>query len=265
MPTSLTCQPFLYQAQRQSGGGGGPWNYSGSPTSMVARIEHSWRSLPKVVRILLLVQLVGYVVMLLLGEGENALLLQRYGFLSPAFVAKGWVWQLLTYPFLHRGPDLFGLLFDMLLLWQLGGIFARRWRATHFLFFYMASAVGGGIVDTLLYVALPDTFSFTMGGAIASTMGLMVAYWVVFGKQLVSLFGSRPFEARWVFYAVVFLETLTFVLDRNPHFGVSLGGLITGWLLVTGRWRPRKMRRFLSDWATQLRKKQARSRFKVVH
>ena len=46
--------------------------------------------------------------------------------LTPAAVAHGWIWQLLTYDFIHG--DLLGLIFPMLMLWMFGAQLEQRWH-----------------------------------------------------------------------------------------------------------------------------------------
>src|SRR6186713_3232439 len=59
-----------------------------------------------------------------------------------------YLWQIFTYQFLHGG--LFHLLLNMLALWMFGCDLERRWGSSFFLKYYFVSAVGGGILNTLL-------------------------------------------------------------------------------------------------------------------
>jgi membrane associated rhomboid family serine protease len=47
--------------------------------------------------------------------------------LVPARVVQGWLWQPLSYMFLHSPSDPFHLVFNMLILWMFGGDLERYW------------------------------------------------------------------------------------------------------------------------------------------
>src|SRR5437588_12083089 len=48
--------------------------------------------------------------------------------LVPAFVVDGWIWQLVTYSFLHGG--LLHILFNALTLWTFGSALHSAWGST---------------------------------------------------------------------------------------------------------------------------------------
>ncbi|MGC2323669.1 MAG: rhomboid family intramembrane serine protease, partial [Terriglobales bacterium] len=54
--------------------------------------------------------------------------------LIPALVAHGYIWQLVTYSFLHNG--LWHLIGNMLMLWMFGSQFEMDWGTFRFLEFY---------------------------------------------------------------------------------------------------------------------------------
>src|SRR5439155_15034906 len=65
--------------------------------------------------------------------------------LRPAAVAHGWIWQLLTYDFIHG--DLLGLIFPMLMLWMFGGQLEQSWGARRLLILYFSSVIGAGALS----------------------------------------------------------------------------------------------------------------------
>ena len=229
------------------------------------RWRYSFQRLPVVVRWLMGVQATVYLVMLLLQDSETAGTLMSYAMLFPEKLVQGWLWQLFSYPVVHTSRDIIGILVGLAILWSLGGLFGRRWRPRHFLFFYFACGVGGGLVATAAYHAFPGTFSARVGGATPSSLGLLTAYWMVFGKEWIRFLSTKPFQARWLYYAVVFLQVLFFISGTNPDLGANLGGALTGWFLVTGRWRPRKMKGWLTGVISDVRRARSKRRFRVVH
>jgi len=78
--------------------------------------------------------------------------------LSPQAVLKhGYVWQPLTYMFLHVGIG--HILFNMLALWMFGTELERIWGTRYFLKFYFVTGIGAGVL-TVLFSLLPFAFPF---------------------------------------------------------------------------------------------------------
>src|SRR5579872_3841279 len=69
--------------------------------------------------------------------------------LRPVFVLRGfWVWQLVTYMFLHGG--IFHILFNMLALWMFGAELEQVWGTRYFLKFYFVTGIGAGAITVLV-------------------------------------------------------------------------------------------------------------------
>src|SRR5262249_41083367 len=68
--------------------------------------------------------------------------------LSPEHIKQGWVWQFLTYGFIHFGPLEF--LFAMLAIYFLGSAVEDRIGSRRFYELFLMSLVGAGIVGFLL-------------------------------------------------------------------------------------------------------------------
>src|SRR5258708_9683922 len=64
--------------------------------------------------------------------------------LAPILVAHGYVWQVVTYSFLHSG--LFHVLFNMLSLWMFGSLLESHWGTRQFLEFYFLCVLGAALV-----------------------------------------------------------------------------------------------------------------------
>jgi len=74
--------------------------------------------------------------------------------LVPALVVeRWWLWQPVSYMFLHGG--LFHLLFNMLALWMFGVDLERQWGTRFFARYYFVSGVGAA-VTTLVMSLLPS-------------------------------------------------------------------------------------------------------------
>lgn len=235
---------------------------------MIERIRASFNRLPRAVRWLILGQAGIYLLLLVMGESSLAKTAIDYTAFAPQRIADGWFWTFLTYLPFHMPADPFGLLFDVMILWSLGGMFGHRWRETHFLFFYIVGGVGGALVDYLLFLLFPGSFFHPLLGTSGCSFALLAAFWLILGEMPVSVFGSAPMRGKWVFYALAGLEVLFFFTGGNPHFGVQIGGVLTGAVLVTGRWRPRKLKNWLDKGPAAVRRRKRekeKSRFRVIH
>ncbi len=159
--------------------------------------------------------------------------------LVPAAVARGEVWQLVTYAFLPMG--ILGTLFAMLTLWFTGSyledIFGSRWL----LELYLISSAAGALLASVL------TFTHIFGlrpelitlGAWTPIFALMVAFAVVAGEQEIRLYFVIRMKAKY-FVAIYILISIAVLLKGDDRFGAltQLCGALMGYLYV--RFAPRR-------------------------
>src|SRR5271165_364405 len=79
-----------------------------------------------------------------------------YFALSPAALAKGYVWTLLTFQFLHA--SLSHLVMNGFVLWMFGRFVEQRLGKSRFLTLYFLSGVAGGLLQGMLGWLLPRAF-----------------------------------------------------------------------------------------------------------
>lgn len=131
--------------------------------------------------------------------------------LSDRGLAKGMIWQFITYQFVHAG--FFHLLVNMLGLWFAGNILERIFGPRRFVVFYLLCGIAGG----LLQIALSP--GPTVVGASGSVCGLVAAFSTMFPQMPVTalLFFVIPIRMRAMWLGIIVA-------------GVSLFLLLTGWL-----------------------------------
>src|SRR5271166_3324991 len=157
--------------------------------------------------------------------------------LVPAFVIfRGFVWQLVTYAFLHSG--LLHILFNMLALWMFGAQLEQDWGYKIFMQFYFFCAVGAALVTvavsfTGLLGASPIVPTVGASGAI---FGLLLAFGVLHAESEIMLF-PIPFmiKAKYFIIGLIFIEVfLTLSSAHRPGESVAymahLGGLLFGYI-----------------------------------
>ena len=148
------------------------------------------------------------------------------------------VWQPLTYMFLHGG--LGHIFFNMLLLWFIGVELERMWGTVFFARFYTACGLGAGATQVLLGI-LPFGFAnafygVSTIGASGAIYGLLLAYALYFPTRPFLVFLIFPVQAR-VF--VMIMAGISLLLATGGGGGVAhtahLGGMATAWFYLRGK------------------------------
>jgi len=169
----------------------------------------------------------------------------RYFGLSPESVlGHFWIWQPVTYLFLHAG--LFHILFNMLALWMFGVELERLWGRTFFLKYYFVTGVGAAFT-TLLLALVPAGFGELLWntitvGASGSIYGLLLAYALYFPDRPIFIMALFPVPAR---YFVLIMGGIALMSSVGGNQGgvaatAHLGGLIFGYLYLKV-WRTRPL------------------------
>lgn len=135
-------------------------------------------------------------------------------------------YQLFTYMFAHG--SLWHILFNMLALSSFGPILENYWGDKKFLFFYIATGLGAG----LIYAGL--NFYFGTGGpmlgASGAIYGILMAFGMVFPNlEIMLLFPPIPLKAKYMVFVMGFI---TYAMDKSgqvahaAHFGGALVAFI---------------------------------------
>ena len=156
--------------------------------------------------------------------------------LIPALVVRGWIWQLVTYAFIHAG--LLHIFFNMLALWMFGASLEQDWGYNIFMQFYFFCAVGAALTTvaisfTGLLGASPVVPTVGASGAI---FGLLLAFGILHAESEIMLF-PIPFmiKAKYFIIGLIFIEVcLMLSAGRRPGESVAymahMGGLLFGYI-----------------------------------
>lgn len=166
------------------------------------------------------------------------------GLRPEAVFRQFWVWQPLTYMFLHAG--LFHILFNMLALWMFGVELERLWGRTFFLKYYFVTGVGAA-ATTLLLALLPGGFGALLWntvtvGASGAIYGLLLAYALYFPERPIYMWALFPIPAK---YFVMIMGGIALLSSVGGNQGgvantAHLGGLLFGYLYLKV-WRTRPL------------------------
>ena len=112
-----------------------------------------------------------------------------FGLIPERVIERGWVWQLVTYMFLHAGA--LHILFNMLGIWMFGVELERRWGTPFFIKYYAVSGIGGGLTFLLLsllpFDATAVTYVTPAVGASGALFGLLLAFAIYYPERPILL------------------------------------------------------------------------------
>jgi membrane associated rhomboid family serine protease len=156
--------------------------------------------------------------------------------LVPALVVRyGFVWQLVTYSFLHA--NLSHILVNMLTLWMFGSQEEQDWGSRKFLEFYFFCVVGAALVSMgISYTPLPGASPATPTiGASGGIYGLLIAFGMLYGDREIFLF-PFPFSIKAKYLVAIIIFVVVVATFQPSQTGVAnsahLGGLLFGFLYV---------------------------------
>ena len=165
----------------------------------------------------------------------------NYFALSVEGVKHFYVWQFLTFQFMHAG--VLHILLNSLAIFFFGRVLEAHLGAMRFLALYFACGVIGGVFQVLGGNFWPDHFGTAVVGASAGGMGLMAAFAALFPEQPLTIFlyfipvTTRAKYIMWglaVFsiLGILFPGVSSAALGAYVANGAHLGGMVMGWLYV---------------------------------
>ncbi len=165
--------------------------------------------------------------------------------LMPFAVAHGWLWQIVTYSFIHAG--LFHILFNMLTLWMFGYMIEGAWGARQFLEFYFFCVIGAALTTIgIAYLGTTGPFQFLAitpftptVGASGGIFGVMVAVAMLYGDLEFTMF-PIPLTIRAKYLVAIFIfialagafQGFGAGRAQSVAYFAHLGGAFFGWLYI---------------------------------
>jgi len=182
------------------------------------------------------------------------------GLIPAAVFERGWIWQPVTYMFVHG--SLTHILFNMLGVWMFGVELERLWGTRAFLRYYAVSGLGAA-ATTLGWSLLPTAvasqiYEAVTFGASGALYGLLAAFAMHYPHRPILMFFLFPIPAK---YFVLIIGAIAFMASAGSGGGgiahtAHLGGLAAGFLYLGGtrplatavksqylRWKMKRLRR----------------------
>jgi membrane associated rhomboid family serine protease len=138
-----------------------------------------------------------------------------------AVVQNFYVWQLVSYLFLHDG--IMHILFNMIVLFFFGSALEMAWGPRRFLQYYLVCGVGAGLLHMLV------SYDSTVIGASGAVYAVLMAYAIMYPNQIVLLMLVLPIKVKYLVTGLVVIDLLMGIQGggRIAHFA-HLGGMLTG-------------------------------------
>jgi membrane associated rhomboid family serine protease len=154
-----------------------------------------------------------------------------FGLVPALVVKKLFIWQLVSYMFLHGG---FGhIFFNMFALWMFGIELERNWGTREFLKFYFLTGIAAGICTVLFNWGSP----IPTIGASGAIYGILAAYALFFPDRYVYLYLLFPIKMKYLALILGLFEFLSaYSQDGIAHIA-HLGGMVVGFFYLRHRYR----------------------------
>jgi len=197
----------------------------------------SLNRLTKLAKILIITNVVLWVIEVLLLRTSAGYIITSL-FLHPEQVIDGKVWQLLTYSFFHSPSNILHLILNMMVLFFFSFDLEMKWGAKRFAFFYLVSAVIGGLFVLLeAIIFIPEHYSIPTLGASGSIFALTTAYALTYAEREIYLI-IFPIKAKYLIHIDIGIIILSYlsISDSNVSNAAHLGGMASAFLLIKVPW-----------------------------
>jgi membrane associated rhomboid family serine protease len=146
----------------------------------------------------------------------------------------GYVWQLLSFQFMHAGP--LHLIMNGVTLWMFGREVEEVLGKARFLTLYFLGGVIGGLLQALLGLVSDKFFGGSVVGASAGIFGVVAAYTMIAPNRMLTMFAFYVIPINMKAKVLLWLETAVAVLGiflpdafgRGLAHAAHLGGILTG-------------------------------------
>ncbi|MBI4372078.1 MAG: rhomboid family intramembrane serine protease [Elusimicrobia bacterium] len=187
-----------------------------------------FRSMPSALKFLLLANVAAFLVARLVGPPIELI----FGLVPREVVSQHWVWQPVTYLFLHG--SVWHLLFNLFALWMFGMPVQAQWGGGEFLKYYFLCGVGAALVS----IAVAPHSPIPVIGASGAIYGLLVAFAMLYPDAVVYLYFLIPVRAAHMAILFGLLEFFAGASGTTPGIArfAHLGGMVTGYLYIRWWW-----------------------------
>ena len=163
-----------------------------------------------------------------------------FGLFLPYGLMRGFLWQFITYAFVHAGA--MHLLMNMFFLWMVGRELEPALGRRRFILFYLTAAVFSGLLfllfEAVQHQVLQNHVYIPCIGASGAVMAAVMAYALYWPNRTILFMFFIPMRMRTFVIFIAVMEILGLLdLDRdNIAHMAHLGGLLWGLLFLRYAW-----------------------------
>jgi membrane associated rhomboid family serine protease len=184
-----------------------------------------------------------------LAHSPDNLFVEKYFALSLAGLEHGYVWQLLTYQFMHAG--LLHIFCNAWVIYIFGRILEDVLGGRNLLLIMLSGGVIGGLFQVALAVVMPD-LGGPVVGASAGAFGLVAAFATLFPERVLTmliyfvlpirlraktlLYVSAAIAIGGIIFPAFFNSLMGAPVANAAHLGGMVMGVIYVRTVVMGRW-----------------------------
>ncbi|MEG1762092.1 MAG: rhomboid family intramembrane serine protease [Bacteroidales bacterium] len=200
--------------------------------------------LPPVVKNLLIINALFFLADLTLGT--RGIDLTKYLGLHYYSADNFYPFQYITYMFMHGSFS--HLFFNMFALWMFGYALENYWGGKRFLFYYLVTGIGAGMIQTLAMTWDIYNLSGSFGaayinsfinnavtiGASGAVFGILLAFGMIFPNTRIYIYFLFPLKAKWFVLLYGLIELFAGISGSGgniAHFA-HLGGMLFGVVLI---------------------------------
>lgn len=173
--------------------------------------------LPKGLKSILIITAITYILQSFVPKFFNLFSLTPY-----LVFQKIYLWQMLTYMFLHG--SFFHFLLNMLILWLIGREIEMYYGTSQFLKIYILSGFGAGIINSII---TPKSLIPIVGSS-GAIYGILTWFGLTFPNAIIYLYFIFPIKAKHLIIALAILEFIAGLTGSQPGIAnfAHLGGIL---------------------------------------
>ncbi|MDY6935501.1 MAG: rhomboid family intramembrane serine protease [Spirochaetota bacterium] len=164
-------------------------------------------------------------------NGRSSVITFYLGLIPALVVEKGFIWQIVSYMFLHSTVSFVHIFFNMYALLIFGVPIEQEWGSRRLLFYYFFCGIGAGMTIFIINsISQGIGYYIPTIGASGAVFGLLLAFGILFPNAEILLFFVLPVKAK---YLVIIFGGLELFFEFSggqgtiSHIG-HLGGLLAG-------------------------------------
>lgn len=213
---------------------------------------------PKLTRInkVVLVVSIGLFLVASISNAVGALKLHHLLGLSGSGISSGFLFQLITYPFVET--SFMGILFNSLIIWFIGSELEKQWGEKIYLRFMLLLILGVGIIYsavTILFLNGTGFYNSPLYGLSGLNLAYLIAYATLFPDRQMAFMMLFPMKAKTFCWILVAIEAYTAIVSSANTAWAHLLAMALGFLIIRYQNQPVLKSFFQKNWKVLTPKK----------